>query len=51
LQLKRFKHKTKLYCEEKDLQFLEEWKLLKFYDEIDTTTLAKFKPDLDDSNF
>lgn len=38
-QLKSVGHTIKLYCEEKDLPFLERWGLLRFYDEIDTSFL------------
>ena len=51
LQLKKFGHSLKLYCEKKDLDFLKQWGLLDFYDEIDTEVLAKFKPNINETNF
>lgn len=38
---KQLGYKTKLYCEEKDLQFLKDNCLLHYYDEVDTATLAE----------
>jgi len=45
-QLKQLGYKTKLYCEQKDFEFLKAWGLYDLYDEIDDkflSTLAKNK--------
>jgi hypothetical protein len=34
-------YKLKLYCEEKDIEFLKNSFLFHYYDEIDTETLSK----------
>ena len=39
-RLKGYGHTLKLYCEEKDLDFLKEWGLFDLYDEVDTEFLS-----------
>lgn len=44
-QLKKLGYSTKLYCEERDLDWLRKWHLLDLYDEIDTEVLASISWD------
>lgn len=44
-QLKKLGYTTKLYCEERDLDWLQQWHLLDLYDDIDTQVLASINWD------
>ena len=43
MSYKKLGYTTKLYCEEKDIQFLKDNCLLHYYDEVDTNTFAQNK--------
>jgi hypothetical protein len=49
--LKRLGYKTKIYCKSEDIKFLKKYKLLDFYDEVDTQVLNHYKPEVNETYF
>lgn len=51
IRAKRLGHTLKLYCKQSDIDFLKQWKLYQFYDEIDTEFLSTFESKINQTDF